>query len=390
MSEDTTTYKWGDVVELQYGKSLKKDKRQGGPTRVYGSNGPIGWTDHKPQQTGPCVILGRKGAYRGVEYWDGPVWVIDTAYRVVPKKDTIDMRWLYYAVKAYGLGEIDDGSPIPSTTRAAVYIRDVFIPPLAEQKRIAHILGSFDDKIELNRKMNETLEAMAQALFKDWFVDFGPTRAKMEGKEPYLAPELWELFPDKLGEDGVPEGWGAGVLKDFFKITMGQSPPGHTYNNEGEGMIFYQGRTDFGFRYPSPRRYCIAPNRLAYAEDTLVSVRAPVGDINRALETCCIGRGVAAVRHKSSATTFTYYSLWNLQSQLREYENTGTVFGSINKKQFEQLAFVEPADEILQAFEEQAGAFDNIIRSNHDETSILKSTRDILLKTLFRSINQNR
>jgi len=222
VSEDTTTYKWGDVVELQYGKSLKKDKRQGGPTRVYGSNGPIGWTDHKPQQTGPCVILGRKGAYRGVEYWDGPVWVIDTAYRVVPKKDTIDMRWLYYAVKAYGLGEIDDGSPIPSTTRAAVYIRDVFIPPLAEQKRIAHILGSFDDKIELNRKMNETLEAMAQALFKDWFVDFGPTRAKMEGKEPYLAPEIWELFPDKLGDDGVPEGWRERRLDEFFPVITGK------------------------------------------------------------------------------------------------------------------------------------------------------------------------
>src|SRR5690625_6370240 len=97
------------------------------------------------------------------------------------------MRWLYYAVKAYGLGEIDDGSPIPSTTRAAVYIRDVFIPPLAEQKRIAHILGSFDDKIELNRKMNETLEAMAQALFKDWFVDFGPDRKSTRLNSSHVA-----------------------------------------------------------------------------------------------------------------------------------------------------------------------------------------------------------
>ena len=76
-----------------------------------------------------------------------------------------------------------------------------FGAPLPEQRAIAHILGTLDDKIELNRRMNETLEAMARALFKDWFVDFGPTRAKIEGRDPYLAPEMWDLFPDKLDED---------------------------------------------------------------------------------------------------------------------------------------------------------------------------------------------
>lgn len=99
-------------------------------------------------------------------------------------------------------------------------------PPLAEQKRIAHILGSFDDKIELNRQMNETLEAMAQALFKDWFVDFGPTRAKMAGKEPYLAPEIWDLFPDRLGEDGVPEGWGESTLGEIARSVGSPVDPG--------------------------------------------------------------------------------------------------------------------------------------------------------------------
>ena len=80
-------------------------------------------------------------------------------------------------------------------------------PPLTSKRAIASILGALDDKIDLNRRMNETLEAMARAIFKDWFVDFGPTRAKMEGRAPYLAPEIWALFPDRLDNEGKPEGW---------------------------------------------------------------------------------------------------------------------------------------------------------------------------------------
>jgi type I restriction enzyme S subunit len=172
---------------------------------VFGSNGPIGWTSEALTQ-GPGVILGRKGAYRGVEYWRDPFWVIDTAYYLVPKSE-LDMRWLYYAVKHYKLGEVDDGSPIPSTTRAAVYMLEIDVPPNPQQRAIAHILGTLDDKIELNRRRNQTLEAMARALFKDWFVEFGPVRARMEGREPYLPADLWQLFPDRLDDEGKPEGW---------------------------------------------------------------------------------------------------------------------------------------------------------------------------------------
>ncbi|WP_081273920.1 restriction endonuclease subunit S [Acetobacter pasteurianus] len=141
-----------------------------------------------------------------VQFSSTPFFVIDTAYYVKPKNDN-DIKWLYYAIISNKLGEIDDGSPIPSTTRSAVYVREVEVPPIKEQKAIASILGSLDDKIDLNRRMNETLEAMARTLFRDWFVDFGPTRAKMAGEAPYLAPELWELFPDRLDDQGKPEGW---------------------------------------------------------------------------------------------------------------------------------------------------------------------------------------
>jgi type I restriction enzyme S subunit len=133
---------WGEEISLEYGKSLRTYSDAPGPVRVFGTNGPIGWTD-KPLADGPGVILGRKGAY--------PFFVIDTAYYVVPRT-ALDMRWLYYAILFHDLGKIDDGSPIPSTTRAAVYPRELDVPPLAEQRAIAKVLGSLDDKIEHNRR----------------------------------------------------------------------------------------------------------------------------------------------------------------------------------------------------------------------------------------------
>ena len=207
---------WGEEIALEYGKALRGHDTSTGAFRVFGSNGPIGWTD-KALVSGPGVILGRKGAYRGVEYSSDPFFVIDTAYHVAPKSEH-DMRWLYYAIKHHRLGEIDDGSPIPSTTRAAVYPRELAVPSLSEQRAIAYILGTLDDKVELNRRMNETLEAMARAVFKDWFVDFVPVRAKMEGRDTGLPRRIADLFPDRfvdseLGE--IPEGWLSGTIQDI-------------------------------------------------------------------------------------------------------------------------------------------------------------------------------
>jgi type I restriction enzyme S subunit len=162
--------------------------------------------------------LGRKGAYRGIQFCQKPFYVIDTAYYVVPKTE-LDMRWLYYAMAYYKLGEIDDGSPIPSTTRSAVYIREFEIPTPREQRNIAGILGALDDRIELNRKLNETLEAIARAIFKSWFVDFDPVRAKAEGREPEgMDADTAALFPSKFekSEFGrIPFGWSVSTIKEL-------------------------------------------------------------------------------------------------------------------------------------------------------------------------------
>ena len=217
---------WGEEIALEYGKALRDYDAGAGHYRVFGSNGPIGWTD-EALVAGPGVVLGRKGAYRGVEYSANPFFVIDTAYYVVSKAGH-DMRWLLYAIKHYKLGEIDDGSPIPSTTRAAVYPRELAVPPRSEQRAIAHVLGSLDDKIDLNRRMNETLEAMARALFKSWFVDFDPVRAKREGRNTGLPQDVANLFPERLVDSElgpIPEGWEVKPLGDLLELAYGKALP---------------------------------------------------------------------------------------------------------------------------------------------------------------------
>ena len=116
--------------------------------------------------------------------------------------------------------------------------------PLSEQRTIAHILGTLDDKIDLNRRMNKTLEAMAQAIFKDWFVDFGPTRAKAEGRAPYLAPELWELFPDALDGEGKPVGWEVSLLGERIEILdFKRIPLSSRERKQRQGPYPYHGAT---------------------------------------------------------------------------------------------------------------------------------------------------
>ncbi len=304
------------------------------------------------------------------------------------RPNVTDNNFSYYLtqwdlIREYAVGQMTGTSGRQRVPTESFNHINIPLPPIPEQRAIAHILGTLDDKIEGNRRMNETLEAMARAIFRDWFVEFGPVRAKVEGRAPYLAPELWERFPDRLDDEDKPVGWRVGTVGDCFRLTMGQSPPGRTYNENGEGLPFFQGRTDFGFRYPKNRKYCTVPTRIAERDDTLVSVRAPVGDINMAWDKCCIGRGVAVLRHVSGSRSFTYYSAWAVQQKLKQYEHTGTVFGAINKKQFEALSILEPAQEFVALFENQAAPLDEHIRKNIFESRTLARTRDLLLPKLM-------
>ena len=279
------------------------------------------------------------------------------------------------------------GSTVRHTSPDRIGAYEFLLPPIAEQRKIANLLGCLDDKIELNRRMNETLEAIARTIFKSWFIDFDPVRAKAEGEQPFgMDEETAALFPSEfedseLGE--IPKGWEIGTVEKEYKLTMGQSPPGSTYNEEGKGTQFFQGRTDFGFRYPKPRVYCIAPTRFAEPGDTLVSVRAPVGDVSMAKTRCCVGRGLAALRHKSGSRSYTFYSMKALHRGFSLFESEGTVFGCINKQGFSSLKIVIPPDELVAKFESLVAPMDQGIENNINQNKSLTDIRDMLLPKLL-------
>ena len=288
------------------------------------------------------------------------------------------------------------------------------------QKMVGNNYFKFCEKIELNHQINQTLESMAQAIFKSWFVDFDPVKAKiaaieagedaegvtcaamraisgktddeldqMQAGQPDNYAQLKTtagLFPSAMQDSelgGVPKGWTPSSVGAEFNATMGQSPPGDTYNENGDGEPFFQGRRDFGWRYPENRVYCTQPNRMAKKGDTLLSVRAPVGDINKAVSDCCIGRGIAALRHKSGCETYTYYSMMDLSRNLKSFDSEGTVFGSINQKDLKALQVIKPSNNLVEVFTHTAGTLDQQILNSDNQIRVLSKLRDTLLPKLL-------
>lgn len=177
--------------------------------------------------------------------------------------------------------------------------------------------------------------------------------------------------------------WSQGVLSDIAEITMGQSPSGSSYNEEGTGTIFFQGRAEFGFRFPTIRLYTTEPKRMASKNDVLMSVRAPVGDLNVAHEDCCIGRGLAAIHSKDNHQSFVLYTMHSLRKELDIFNGEGTVFGSINRNSLNTIPIVIPTKEKMDEFESLVAPMDAIILNNHDENCRLAQIRDGLLPKLM-------
>jgi type I restriction enzyme S subunit len=311
--------------------------------------------------------------------------------RVINQSE-IDQKFIYYQMKTlsfsnYLISKAQGSANQASITLDAIFSYSVYWPSELMREYIVSILSTLDDRITLLRETNTTLEAIAQALFKSWFIDFDPVYAKMQGQSPEGMDEATAaLFPDSFDETEsgpVPKGWDIANLGSTFILTMGQSPPGDTYNENELGLPFYQGRTDFGFRFPAKRIYCRLPTRFAKVNDTLVSVRAPVGDVNMAIEDSCIGRGVASVRHPNNYAGFTFYAMKSLYKNFRVFNSEGTVFGSITKKDFESIQIINPPKKVLENFDELTLPIDQKITMNEHLIRTLILIRDNLLPQLI-------
>ena len=220
----------GDVLTLQRGFDLPIKKRESGAYEVIASTGPVG-THKEAMVQGPGVVIGRSGSIGGGQFIEEDFWPLNTTLWVKDFKGN-DPRFCYYLLKSIDFTRFNAGSGVPTLNRNHIHPLPVAIPENREQRRIARILGTLDDKIELNHRMNATLEGMARALFKSWFVDFEPVRAKMEGRWrrgeslPGMPSELYDLFPDRLVSSElaeVPEGWEVRALGEVIELAYGKS-----------------------------------------------------------------------------------------------------------------------------------------------------------------------
>ena len=256
---------------------------------------------------------------------------------------------------------------------------EVPLPPLSEQKKIASVLSALDDKIALNKKMNQKLEAMAKRLYDYWFVQYDfPDK----NGHPYKTTGGPMTYNPTLKRE-IPAGWADGVLSDIANITMGQSPDGASYNEDGEGMIFYQGSTDFGMRFPTVRQYTTAPTRFAKKGDILMSIRAPVGAVNIANTDCCIGRGLSALNSKLGSLSHLYFLIDVFKKTFENKNTVGTTFGSITKDELYALPVVIPDKKVIEQFEKMAKPiFDRQMKLG-EESNRLTKLRDKLLPLLM-------
>lgn len=308
----------------------------------------------------------------------------------------IDPLFLFYAItaaKGQLLGLVSaagHGTGVLDTDRLrSLELRSL---PLVEQRSIARAIGALDDKIELNRRMNETLEAMARAIFKDWFVDFGPTRAKMQGRAPYLAPDIWSLFPDRLDDEGKPEGWVTSTIGKEVEVVGGSTP-------STKEPAFWGG--DIAWATPKDLSSLSTPVLLCTERQitesglsqigsgllpvgtVLLSSRAPIGYMAIAQVPVSVNQGfIAMICKKRLSNVFVW--LWSQSNMEKVHQNAnGSTFQEISKSNFRPIEVIVPAPELLRVFDETARPLFDRIVTNEKENRTLATTRDFLLPKLM-------
>lgn len=304
----------------------------------------------------PCLENGKTAKVNILE--DDEIGFGSTEFIVFRAKEETDPDFLYYLIISPIIREPAIKSMVGSSGRQRVQTDVVQklmvrVPDLNTQRAIAGVLKSLDDKIAENRKINNNLEQQAKAIYQQMFID------------------------------NASSDWTEVTLSDIANITMGQSPSGSSYNEDGNGTIFFQGRAEFGFRFPTVRLYTTEPKRMACSNDTLMSVRAPVGDLNVAHTDCCIGRGLAAIHSKNNHQSFVLYTMFSLKKHLDIFNGEGTVFGSINRNSLNEMPLLIPSSEKIDEFEALVAPMDAAIRNNYDEICHLEQLRDSLLPKLM-------
>lgn len=276
------------------------------------------------------------------------------------------------------------GATMPHLNTGLASSIPIVCPDLSEQREIAAILGALDDKIELNRKMAATLEEMARALYRSWFVDFDPVHAKTAGRKPaHMNEATAALFPDRFGDDGLPAEWERNPLQGLAQVTMGLSPKGSTYNEKGDGIPLCNGPVEYGEFFLRQIKWTTAPTRLSQRGELIICVRGSTTGRHAFADTeYCLGRGVAGIRGLNDSQEFVETALLSDMERLLE-KTTGSVFPSLAKNDLSLFDLINPGKDLIKEFCRQARPIRGQIWQRNIENQTLANLRDALLPRLM-------
>jgi len=394
MAGDFTEANLGRLLSFSNGRS-SPERADGLPYPVYGSNGVIGYANEANADAN-SIVIGRVGSYCGSLYLSKQrCWVTDNAIRAIVLDDN-DPRFLFYLLHTLNLNNWRAGSGQPLLNQEILSRIPTAVPEPAEQRAIAHILGSLDDKIELNRRMSKTLEAMARVLFKSWFVDFDPVRAKAEGRDPGLPDEIAKLFPDsfddhpELGE--IPKGWEVKAIGDLADVVGGSTPstkepsywdgPHHWATPKDLSALAFPVLLDTERRITDEGLRKISSDLLPVGT-VLLSSRAPIGYLAIAEISVAINQGFIAMLPKKDVSNL-FLLLWARQAHDVILSNAnGSTFLEISKKNFRPISVVAPPTRVMGAFDQVARPLYERLASNERESRTLAALRDALLPKLI-------
>ncbi len=398
----------GDVVELKRGYDLPQKERLPGDVPLVSSSG-VTDTHAKAMVKGPGVVTGRYGTLGQVFYVEQDFWPLNTTLYVRDFKGN-DPRFISYFLRDVDFLAYSDKAAVPGLNRNHLHQARVRIPTdPTEQRAIAHILGTLDDKIELNRKQNETLEAMARTLFKAWFVDFEPVRAKMEGRWqrgqslPGLPGHFYDVFPDRLVESElgeIPEGWGISALGDFVEAVKGRSYKSEELAESTTALVtlksFSRGggyRTDGlkSFTGKYKQEQIIEPGEVVVACTDVTQAaeiigRAAIVRGTRRFETLVASLDTMIVRPRSERVTRAFlYHLGRSDSFVAHTysHTTGTTVLHLGREAIPSYQFVVPPRDIVRHFDAVASNALLRIDSLEDDSERLAALRDTLLSKLI-------
>ncbi len=380
----------GEAIELKRGYDLPTRDRRAGSFPIVSSSG-ISGRHAEAKAKAPGVVIGRYGTLGEVYFITQEYWPLNTSLYIRDFKGN-DPRFISYLLRSLDFSAYSDKAAVPGLNRNDLHTAEVRLPPVAEQRAIAHILGTLDDKIELNRRMNETLEAIARALFKSWFVDFDPVRAKSEGRDPGLPPHLADLFPDsfedsELGE--IPEGWRVMAITNLADVNL------RTLDRTDRlDVIDYveisevtRGEVAHVVRYERGTEPSRARRRLAHGDTVLSTVRPDRGSYFLSLsppETLIVSTGFAVASPRDGNWAFLYSALTRPEvgDELGRLADGGA-YPAVRPEAIAGFRLVSPqVGEARTAYDELARPLYERSEHNRIENRLLASMRDTLLPRL--------